>query len=91
MNGRHLFRWSKHAVLATSIALSACGTEVEPPPSPPAVAEPEYDGLSREEIELQAEPMTPAEAERLGIVDTMIRIESPVGEDTLLVGGVLLP
>lgn len=89
MNEKHRLGWPRCAVLVVGIALSACGTEAEPPP--PIVAEPEYDGLSREEIELQAEPMTPAEAERLGIVDTMIRIESPVGEDTLPVGGLLQP
>ena len=62
--------------------LAACGG-AEPEPEP-RFSEPEYEGLSREEIERQAEAMTPEEAERLGIIDTTIRIEVPVGPDTLL-------
>ena len=50
---------------------------------PRSAEEPEYDGLSREQIELQAEPMTPAEAEELGIVDTTIRIEPPMSPDSV--------
>ena len=62
--------------------LSACGgTEPEPEPG---ASEPEYDGLSREEIERQAEAMTPAVAESLGIVDTTIRIEAPMNPDSVL-------
>jgi hypothetical protein len=72
---------------------AACGGEPELPPPPPAVIEPEYEGLTREEIELRAEPMTPAEAERLGIVDTTIRIEAPIHPDSVvhLEGGEVLP
>lgn len=44
----------------------------------------EYEGLSREEIEAQAEAMTLEEAESLGIVDTTIRIEPPVNPDSVL-------
>lgn len=63
------------------VALSCDQTEVEPLP---AFGEPEYEGLSREEIQTQAEAMTLEEAERLGIVDTTIRIEPPVNPDSIL-------
>jgi hypothetical protein len=64
------------------IALTAgCGNGADD--TPPGYTEPEFDGLSREEIELQAEPMTPEEAERLGIVDTTIRVESPIHPDSV--------
>jgi hypothetical protein len=69
------------AILLGVILLGGCGDGEES--TPPPAAEPEYDGLTREQIELQAEPMTPAEAERLGIVDTTIRIEAPVSPDSL--------
>lgn len=68
-----------------STFLVGCGGGAEPD-APRAADEPEYDGLSREEIELQAEPMTPAEAELLGIVDTTIRIEPPMNPDSVPVG-----
>jgi hypothetical protein len=80
-------RWGRafagRVVLTLGLALlSACGG-AEPDPEP-RFSEPEYEGLTREEIERQAEAMTPEEAERLGIIDTTIRIEVPVGPDTLL-------
>jgi hypothetical protein len=68
-------------LLYAALALVACRSEPEPAPR---FDDPEYDGLSREEIERQAEPMTPAEAERLGIVDTTIRIEAPINPDSLI-------
>ena len=67
-------------LLAGFLLVAACSGETE---SPDPVAEPEYDGLSREQIEMQAEPMTPAEAERLGIVDTTIRIEPPISPESV--------
>ena len=68
------------AFLLSTFLVGCGGTE----PAPPRAAEePEYDGLSREQIELQAEPMTPAEAELLGIVDTTIRIEPPMSPDSV--------
>jgi hypothetical protein len=60
---------------------AACSNDAAPEPE---FSDPEYEGLSPEEIQLQAEPMTPEEAERLGIVDTTIRIESPINPDTVL-------
>lgn len=64
--------------------LAACGGDGGGEPPPAAFDEPEYQGLSREEIELQAESMTPAEAERLGIVDTTIRMEAPIHPDSVI-------
>jgi hypothetical protein len=43
----------------------------------------EYDGLTPEELRLQAAPMTLEEAERLGIVDTTIHIEYPMNPDSI--------
>ena len=56
------------------------GEEARPPPS----AEPEYQGVSIDEMERQAEEMTLEEAEALGIVDTTIRIEPPMHPDSVI-------
>jgi hypothetical protein len=69
--------WTSGALLL----LAGCGNGPEPEAGP---SDPEYEGLSPAEIQLQAESMTPEEAERLGIVDTTIRIESPINPDTVL-------
>ncbi len=74
------------ALLAAVLVLAACGGE--PPPPPPGeliLEESAYDGLTPEEIQLQATSMTLEEAERLGIVDTTIRIEVPINPDSLLI------
>jgi len=63
--------------------LLGCAPDSPPPPPPPALEE-GYEGVSPEEMVRQAEPMTPEEAERLGIVDTTIRMESPIGPDSLV-------
>jgi hypothetical protein len=42
-------------------------------------------GLSPEEIRMQAEPMSPEQAERAGIVDTTIYVEPMSPDDTLMV------
>jgi hypothetical protein len=76
------------SLVALLLLAVACTPEMEPPP---AVDEPQYDGLTREQIEQQAEPMTPAEAERLGIVDTTIRIEPPMNPDSVLPGDFVEP
>jgi len=76
------------------ILSSGCGDERAESPSPPsAVDDAAYEGLSREEIERQAESMTPAEAERLGIIDTTIRMEAPIHPDSIqhLEEGHILP
>lgn len=69
-------------VIATLLIIlaSGCGEES---PEPPPVSDPEYEGISREEIERRAEPMTPEEAERLGIIDTTIRVEPPMNPDSV--------
>jgi hypothetical protein len=69
------------AALAVITLLAGCRGEAEE--EAPVYSEPEYEGLSLEEIQSQAEPMTPEEAERLGIVDTTIRIESPIHPDSV--------
>lgn len=68
-------------LLALFVAALGCVSE-----SPEALDVPdtEVEGLSREQIEQQAEPMTLEEAERLGIVDTTIRIEPPVNPDSVI-------
>jgi hypothetical protein len=67
-------------VLATSLA--ACGDAAEEPPA--SAGDPEYQGLSREEIEAEATPMTPAVAESLGIVDTTILMQPPMNPDSVV-------
>ncbi len=71
------------AILLSLVLSAGCGQPEQDAPPPP-LQDPEYDGLSREEIEERASPMTPEEAERLGIVDTTIHIEPPVNPDSLL-------
>ncbi len=75
------------AVLAL-VVLSACGPAEQQVAEPP-LREPEYDGLSREQIEEQASPMTPEEAERLGIIDSSIHIEPPINPDSFILEGAL--
>jgi hypothetical protein len=77
--GRH--RLASFAV--AGFLLGACGPGADADPQP-GVDDAEYRGLTREEIELQAESMTPEEAERLGIVDTTIRLEAPIHPDSVI-------
>jgi hypothetical protein len=70
-------------VLAVLVPLAGCNSE-PPPPSDTIPEQSDYGGLSPEEIQRQAIPMTLEEAERLGIVDSTIRIEVPSGPDSLL-------
>jgi hypothetical protein len=77
-------------LLAAVLTLVACGREEEP--VPPATEEPTAEGLSPEEIRMQVEPMSPEQAERLGIVDTTIHLEQLASpEDTLLTQDTLPP
>lgn len=49
------------------------------------VNESALDGLSRTQIERQAEPMSPEQAEQLGVIDSTIHLEDPtVDMDTVL-------
>jgi hypothetical protein len=60
--------------------------------APQEFDDPQYEGVSLEEMELQAEAMSPEEAERLGIIDTTIQI-TPMNPDSLLPdeGGLMPP
>ena len=74
--------WCWSVVLVLAMVAGGCGEaepEVQPAEAPGAL-----DGLSPEQIRARAEPMSPAMAESLGIVDTTIHIESPYpAADTL--------
>lgn len=49
------------------------------------VNESALDGLSRQQVERQAEPMSPEQAEQLGVVDTTIHLEDPtINLDSIL-------
>ena len=70
------------AVPLLAILGSACGATEETPEAEGAT-ESEVPALTREEIQERAEAMTPAVAESLGIVDTTIRIESPMPAESV--------
>lgn len=75
------------AVLLLSLPLGACGGE-EAQPDAAAPEASGIGGLSPEQIRQQAEPMSPEQAEELGIIDTTIHLEqltSP-GDSALLQG-----
>ena len=78
-------------LLATAAALGAvlfagCGVpEDDPPPEPVEVED--VSPLSREELEMQAEAMSPEVAESLGIVDTTISVTRPVPPESVLLPG----
>lgn len=71
--------------LAVVLTAAGCGNSDAGPDANGVAADSEgYGGLTPEEIRRQAEPMSPEEAESLGIVDTTIHMESPVGDDSLV-------
>lgn len=47
-------------------------------------SQPEYDGVSRDQIQSQVEPMTPEEAEALGIIDTTARLPPQMNPDSIV-------
>ncbi|MQA89537.1 MAG: hypothetical protein GEU90_04810 [Gemmatimonas sp.] len=63
-------------------SLGGCGDPADEAPS--SDSGPEYEGRSREQIEAEAAPMSPAEAESLGIVDTTIRMQPPMNPDSVI-------
>jgi hypothetical protein len=70
-------------VVALLAPLSAgCGA-AEETPGAAGEAEAEVPALTRDEIREHAEAMSPEVAESLGIVDTTIRIESPMPADSV--------
>ena len=79
---RKVTRRGRAAIVGMGLVLLAgCGgEEVEPQ----AAELPEYDGLTTDQIQSQAEPMTQEEAERLGIVDTTIRTNPPMNPDSVI-------
>lgn len=89
--GEGMGRLGSVAVLIGMLAIAAgCGSDAEETRFGPD--DPEYEGVSLEELERHAEPMTLEEAERLGIIDTTIRIEAPINPDSLQPGaGGLVP
>lgn len=62
------------------LLIMACGGSAEQP-QPAVDTGDDPRPLTREQIQQSVEAMSPAQAESLGIVDTTIRIESPVPED----------
>lgn len=81
-----LFRAGGVPPLAVLLVMVGCGGEPQArQASEPILEESAYDGLTPDEIRLQATSMTLEEAERLGIVDTTIRIEVPISADSLLI------
>ncbi|MDR0787548.1 MAG: hypothetical protein LBG44_06740 [Gemmatimonadota bacterium] len=83
---RHPFRVAATA-FALIITLGGCAAEPDAertPGSIPLLDASEYDGLTPEQLQAQAQPMTLEEAELLGIVDTTIHIEYPINPDSAL-------
>lgn len=78
------------AIFLSIVLLAGCGGGEEAPPEErPATTGEEEDvsPLSREQLELQAEAMSPEVAESLGIVDTTIRVSRPVPPESVLLPG----
>ena len=77
------------AILMSLALLAGCGGGGEAPQEerPAAGAEEDVSPLSREQLELQAEAMSPEVAESLGIVDTTIRVTRPIPPDSALLPG----
>lgn len=84
-------RRTRHAVTAVLMLalplLVACGRGQEPA-ADAAPGDSAMDGLSSEQIEQQAEPMSPEQAEQLGIIDTTIHLEQLTSpEDSAVLRG----
>jgi hypothetical protein len=80
---RSLSRRLRRIGLAAIFLWTACGDageEVEAGGEGGAAVE----GLSRDQIQTQARPLSPDEAEALGIVDSITHLENPAPVDTLL-------
>lgn len=67
------------------LPLASCGGADEASDASPnaAAADGEVPPLTREQIEAEAEAMSPEVAESLGIVDTTIRIQSPMPSESV--------
>lgn len=76
------------STLLAALAVLVGGCAAEDPGDAEAPAGAEAPALTREEIQRQAEAMSPAMAESLGIVDTTIRIESPMPAESVRIIGV---
>ncbi|HUE96332.1 MAG TPA: hypothetical protein VMN39_06710 [Longimicrobiaceae bacterium] len=63
------------------LAVAACGEAEE---DAPAATLPEYEGVSRDQLEAQIEAMTPEEAERLGVIDTTMGVGPPMDPDSVV-------
>ncbi len=71
-------------LLLAAVASQGCQRD-EPAAEPGVTEEPAVGGLSPEEIRMQAEPMSPEQAEQAGIVDTTIYVEQlATPEDTIM-------
>ena len=70
------------AIVGMFVVGSGCGAS-DPGPEAGAVGDGEVQGLTREQIEEHAEAMSPEVAESLGIIDTTIRIESPMPAESV--------
>ena len=71
------------AVPSLMIALLAGGCATEEEAEPAEAGGAEAPALTRDEIQREAEAMSPAMAESLGIVDTTIRIERPMPAESV--------
>jgi hypothetical protein len=79
-----------YAGLLCSLAIvaSACRDQGEGTASDTIAADTgAMGGLTPDQIRARAEPMSPARAESLGIVDTTIRVETQDQSDSLLLKG----
>jgi hypothetical protein len=79
------------ALLLAALVAQGCQRD-EPAVEPAVTEEPAVGGLSPEEIRMQAEPMSPEQAEQAGIVDTTIYVERLAAqEDTIMTPDTLPP
>lgn len=63
---------------------TACRAEEAPQEASTPTGDAVVDGVTNEELEQNAQPMSPEQAERMGIVDSTIRIDNPAaGSDTV--------
>lgn len=84
--GQRLLVFAAAATLSVAL-LAGCGDAGDGEPPAPAVLDEDVSPLSREDLELQAEAMSPAVAESLGIVDTTISVTRPVPPESVLLPG----